>query len=927
MLISTDASIFEIEPKEVLYPINIGDLIRTVRDLLSKGQSFTMRAGGTSIGGQAIGSGFVIDISKHLTNIIYFSKEDKEIVVDPGVIQDDLNDYLKIHNLKFAPDTSTSNRAMIGGMIGNNSCGAYSTYYGTTREHVKSVEVLLSDGSLVTFGEVNESELKQKLLLKTLEGDIYRFVINTLEKNRLEILNAFPDKSLIRRNTGYAIDELIRKYRPFNPAGKLFNLTPLICGSEGTLGVVVSATLKLVNLPKHNSLIVAQFFSDKKALSAVKELMKFRPSAVEFIDKPTLDASKNNLEQSNNRAWIKRDPEAVLIVEFFSDSKDNLKHVIKSCQKWLKLKGAYDYSEVSKEDYKKIWNVRKAGLGLLMGKSGPKKALAVIEDAAIPLKHLYQYYKEVKKIMKFYDVHAVYYGHASVGLIHVRPELDLSLSIDREKMRNIALDVSKLVKKYKGSLSGEHGDGRIRAPYIKDQFGSVVYQHLVDLKNIFDPKYLLNPGVIIGNMPITKQLRPVTPLVNNIMTGFDWSGDLSFFSAVEKCNGAGVCRQSVGRGIMCPSYKATRDEKFSTRGRANLLRRALHSVNPSEELKNSELKEALDLCLSCKACKSECPASVDMSKLKSEYLYQTQSKGIFKDWHIKYFGHILKIGSLSPKLFNYIQNLPIVKKITKIQKNPPNLANNSLDAWWKENQKNNENVNSCSVWVVCDPYTQYYDVETGKDFLTFLQACNVNINVIFSMHSIRMMISYGLLDHAKNTASKVINDLNSVSEGDFVVGMEVSEVLAWRDDIKSLIGVKAPKMLLFEELVLKLNQCGNLPVMSELNSKVWVYKHCHQKALNNNSKLEQALSLIHGIEIDIINRGCCGMAGDFGYKFPEISKKIAQQSLDGVTTKIKNNDDLVATGVSCRQQFSNIFQNNAVHLAHIFVKTINNKKC
>ena len=707
MLISTDASIFEVEPKKVICPTDRDDLIKTIQELLLQNQHFTMRAGGTSISGQAIGSGVLVDISKYLTRIISFSEENKEVVVEPGVIQDDLNDYLKSHNLKFAPDTSTSNRAMIGGMIGNNSCGAYSIFYGTTREHVKSVEVVLSDGSLVEFKELNKVELNNKLRLQTLEGDIYRFVISLLSKNKRQILDAFPDKSLIRRNTGYALDELIRKYLSSSSDIDKFSLVPIICGSEGTLGVIVNATLNLVNLPKYKGLVVAHFSSDRESLNLVEKLLDFQPSAVEYIDKPTLDASKNNVLQKKNRTWISKDPQSVLIIEFFSNTKKELNNKVADCKQWLLFNHAYHVSIVSSKDHSKVWEIRKAGLGLLMGRVGAKKAIAIIEEVAVPLKYLYSYYQDIKSLMFFYSVEAIYYGHASVGLIHVRPLLNLSDYVDRDKAKNISSKVSKIVKKYKGSLSGEHGDGRVRAPYLQEQFGEKVYQYLVDLKNTFDPNNLLNPGSIILDTKQVAKLREVgTPKIE-VTTKLDWSQDISFADSAEKCNGAGVCRKS-NNGVMCPSYRATREENLSTRGRANLLRKALYSNNPIQELKGDEIKEALDLCLSCKACKTECPANVDMSKLKSEYLYQTQSKNLFQNWHIKYFGSILRTGSRFPKLFNYIQNSSLARRLTRIQKPLPNYSNETLDIWWRKN--NNNDNNAITISVICDPYTQYYDV-------------------------------------------------------------------------------------------------------------------------------------------------------------------------------------------------------------------------
>ena len=920
MLITTDASIFEIEPKEVIYPNNRNDLIHSIRTLLREKQIFTMRAGGTSIGGQAIGKGVLVDISKYLTNIIDFRENKKEIVVEPGVIQDDLNFFLKPYNLKFAPDTSTSNRAMIGGMIGNNSCGSYSVFYGTTRDHVKSVEVLLSDGSLVEFKELTEKELSHKLSLQSLEGNIYRFVVNLLSSNQQTILEAFPDKSLIRRNTGYALDELLRKYQPFNPNGKNFNLAPLICGSEGTLGVVVSAKLRLVSLPKCRELLVAHFDSDEQSLGLIERLLKFNPSAIEYIDKPTLDASKNNTEQQKNRAWIDGNPESVLIIEFFADTSKEVNSIVAECQTMLLLNGAYNAKLINQNDRNKVWEVRKAGLGLLMGKVGPKKAVAIIEDAAVPVKNLYSYCQEVRSLMQSYGINAVYYGHASVGLIHIRPELNLSNTQDQRKMYGIAKDISKIVKKYHGSLSGEHGDGRIRSPFLKEQFGEVVYKYFVDLKHIFDPNNLFNPDVILSDKSILKNLRPVVSQ-QGLSTAFDWKDDLSFYYAAEKCNGAGVCRKTTG-GIMCPSYRATRSEEFSTRGRANLLRKALSSENPIKSLKSGELKKALSLCLSCKACKNECPANVDMARLKSEYLFQITGIGSYiRSWHIKNLGNILKIGSKVPGVFNFLQSSYLGMKLIGFERQPPLLKKESLSAWWNESKPKKRN-HVTTVWVIVDIFTQYYDINIGKDVLNFLKMCNVNINVIFPRNSIVAMISHGFLNEARNTLKLLHSQLGNVTKNDLIVGIEPSEVLVWRDEAKSLVTDKLPNVLLFEELLLKLKQLGVLPKFNALNSKVWVYEHCHQKSLTETCNLTKSLGLIPKLKIEVINGGCCGMAGEFGYKHLKVSESIAHNSLNNYMEKIQDQDILIVTGSSCRKQILDVFKTRSIHLPRLFIESI-----
>jgi len=922
MLITTDASIYEIEPKSVIYPVSCDDFVVVVKKLISDEQSFTLRAGGTSIGGQAIGSGVLVDVSKHLTNIVSFSPAKKEVLVEPGVIQDDLNDFLKSSNLKFAPDTSTSNRAMIGGMIGNNSCGSYSVFYGTTRDHVKSVEVILSDGSLVVFKEVTELELKRKTSLHTLEGEIYRFVIELLTDNHKEILEEFPDESLIRRNTGYAIDVLLREYQPFNANGKKFNLAPLICGSEGTLGVIVRATLGLVELPHCKGLLVAHFSSDHAALSLVDKLLQQAPSAVEYMDKPTLEASRGNIQQAENRSWINGSPEAVLIIEFLSDTHKELDSNLMNCQSWLLLHKSYHVEVIDVEEHYKVWEIRKAGLGLLMGKVGARKAVAVIEDAAVPLKYLYAYYKHMKDYMYSCGVNAVYYGHASVGLIHIRPELNLENSSDRIKMIDIAKESSKIVKKYKGSLSGEHGDGRIRAAFLKEQFGEHVYQYLVDLKKTFDPNNLLNPGVVISDQDTLTNVRNFDQPVNDWQSGFNWNRDISFFYAAEKCSGAGVCRKSAGRGVMCPSYKATRDEKFSTRGRANLLRRALHSENPKKELNNDELKEALDLCLGCKACKKECPASVDMARLKSEYLYQTQrNQDQFELWYIKNLGRILRLGSHFPAVFNFFQNNTVVMKTAGIHRKMPILQKDTLTSWWYKNKKF-KNTHNTTIWVLNDIFTEYYDADMGKELLLFLEACNVNIRLVPYKRSIVAMISKGLLVESKEELEDIRTALEMVSENDFIVGIEPSEAIVWRDEARDLIQGSLPEVMLFEELLLKLKSRNLLPKLNTLSSKVWLYTHCHQKALTNNNNLKHALELIPGINLEIIEAGCCGMAGDFGYKHPKISEVIGHQSLDKSMNKIHENDILISTGFSCRKQFLDVYSQKAKQLHQLFYRAM-----
>ncbi|PLA75521.1 FAD-binding oxidoreductase [Hydrogenovibrio sp. SC-1] len=924
-MISTDASVYEIFPADFIYPKDTAMLQARVQAALASKQPITMRAGGTSLGGQAIGSGLLVDISKHLTKILDYRPELKEVDVEPGVIQDDLNDFVKQDHLRFAPDTSTSNRAMIGGMIGNNSCGSYSIYYGTTRDHVKSVEVILADGNLVKFEDLAADELHQKLSLQTLEGTIYRTVIEMLEAHGQAIVDAFPDPSIVRRTTGYALDVLYRDYQPFNPDGKPFNLTPLICGSEGTLGVITKATLRLVDLPKHRQLFCAHFDSIYTAMQVVPRYLQFKPAAIELIDKATLDGTKNNAEQTQNRFWVQQDPEAVLVVELFDEDANQLQQRLKNDQAWMLLQGAYACPIIEPQDSSKVWNLRKAGLGLLMGKPTRDKAVAVIEDAAVPVADLPAFYQDTQALMAELDIGCVYYGHASVGLIHVRPEMDLATDKGKQLFQIVAERSAALVKKYRGAISGEHGDGRIRAPFIRQQLGDAVYQHLVTLKQTFDPQNLFNPGVIIGDAPITDNLRANRQPQQLLSPGYNWQKDLSLMDAVEKCNGAGACRKSPGNGVMCPSYQATREEHYSTRGRSNLLRHALTEPNPLAALKQQELQDALSLCLGCKACKSECPASVDMARLKSEVLYQVDAFSLSR-LSIKFYGAIMKLGALMPSLYNGIQNLGLIKRLMGVdsRRTLPKLANQSAGKWLASQPKPNSvsPSNQKTVWLLLDLYVQYQEPNIAQAAIQSLQALGLKVEPVLLTSSPRALLSQGLLSEAKTALSDIQKQLHNVTETDFVVGIEPSDTLVWRDEACDLVtendqAWSFSSVLLFEELILQLNQTQSLD-FQPLRKTAWLHVHCHQKSLAKPAEVVKALQLIPELRVNTIQSGCCGMSGEFGYKNYDVSHKIASQTLLPTLEKADKEDLVIATGTSCRHQIEDFAEKQGLHPAEIF---------
>ena len=950
----TDASIFEFPVTELSSwetPESLEDLVSSVRRALRDERPITMRAGGTSLGGQAIGQGVILDVSKYLTHVLDYRPEQREVVVEPGVIQEDLNRLVSADGLRFAPDTSTANRAMIGGMIGNNSCGAYSVFYGTTREHIKSAEVILADGSETVFEPLNPQQLHEKLSLPSLEGEIYRTVISLLEQHGEVIVEAFPDPSIIRRNTGYALDVLYREHQPFNPEGKPFSLVPLLCGSEGTLAIVKRATLNLVPLPKFRQLLCPHFDSVFAALSVVPDALSFHPAAIELIDKATLDGTKHNREQQQNRFWIEGDPEAVLVVELFADSQAELDERVQAMQTWFSEQGAITCPVIPTDALAKVWAVRKAGLGLLMGKPSRKKAVAVVEDGAVPVAALPQFFAEVQALMQDLQVGCVYYGHASVGLIHVRPELDLADQNDRQKMVQIARRYAHLIKKYRGAISGEHGDGRIRASFLPELLGEEVYGVLQQLKQAFDPKGLLNPGVIIGKMPINSYLRAYRRPVDNfeelVSPAFDWSADLSLMDAVEKCNGAGACRKSTG--VMCPSYQATREEAFSTRGRSNLLRYALTEPDPRQALKDDELQAALDLCLGCKGCKTECPASVDMARLKSEVLYQVKQafpRFSLQDWAVAKYGRLMQWGSRWPAVFNFVQNLAVVKSLLQVdERRPlPKLAKQSAQAVWAAQSQ--EKPQTVELLVLVDLYSNYQEPEVALSTFDVLQKLGVRFQPIFMVDSPRALISQGLLKEAKAALMRLAKQVDTVveqtGESVQVLGLEPSEISVWMDELPDLfpeiknsvnkskksqnsqsclpfsfsgLGILT-KIQPFEDFLLQFSSKNPAFTWPQID-EAWLHVHCHQKALMSPKQTESALKLV-AKSVKVIESGCCGMSGAFGYQHYAVSKKIAEQAVLPAVAEMPESAVLVATGTSCRHQVADLSKHSALHLTQVF---------
>ncbi len=938
-LYATDASIYQELPNAIFLPKNKLDCVSIIKQIAVQKTSLIPRAGGTSIAGQCVGNGTVVDVSRYMVNIIDdlegIIPKNNLIRVQPGVILDDLNDAIKPFDLKFAIDISTSNRCMIAGMVGNNAAGSHSIIYGTTRDHIQELEMILSDGSTIVAEPLNTKELENKKKLQTLEGKIYRTLYQIIDENYELILKQYPKADIIRRNTGYPLDYLANM-KPWTPTGKAFNLAPFMSGTEGTLAFITQTQLKLVSIPKHRILVCIHFYNITDAMSSVSTILKDGPAAIELMDRRTLDLSKDNIEQDRNRFWIKGDPGAVLVSEFFSETLIEVQEKAQQLISHLKvINSAYNYSIIDQVDINKVWSVRKAGLGLLMGIKSKQKPVAVIEDSAVSIIDLPDYMNDVQSLMKRYKVKCVYYGHVSVGLVHLRPELDLGDKNHREIFVKIAQDIADLIKKYHGSLSGEHGDGRVCGPFLQQMLGDEIYKLHQQIKKTFDPDNIFNPGKILAYKPIDINLRVETPPFEPQKTGFNWTKDLGLDGALRKCNGTSTCRKSPGRGIMCPSYHASKNEQFSTRGRANLMRFAFSSNNLHQELQDKGLNKAMKFCLSCKACQSECPSNVDMARLKAEYLYQQyQHNGIpIRIRLISLYPAYLKIASKFSISANMLQHTPLFRKmIGGSQRLLPEISKQNLSQWWNKKEKFNSGK---PVILLIDIFTHYLEPEIVISAIQVLEATGHKVNPLFMKTSPRQLISNGLLTDAKKALQALISQLSHFSEQS-ILGIEPSEFLTLKDEATDLLHgedttqlkILSAQSQLFDEYLLQYFQENPQQYerfaqqTQKSHCTVQIHTHCHQKSLQNQQSTEQLLKLMPNVHVNEMNTGCCGMAGQFGYENPEFSRKVAETSLLPALKIIDRKDIVIASGTSCRNQINDLDNRKALHVVQFIANRL-----
>ncbi|REL24805.1 FAD-binding oxidoreductase [Rhodohalobacter sp. SW132] len=940
-LYATDASIYEELPSGVAFPSSVDEIRQLVKEAAKRNFSITARSAGTSLAGQTTGEGIIMDSSRHMTGILEIDPKRQVAHVQPGVIRDTLNREAAKYKLQFGPDTATTNRCMIGGMIGNNSCGSFSIKHRSTREHILEIEAVLSDGSTALFKQLSDQELEEKLNLQTFEGSIYRQILQLLKKHKDEILDHYPHPEIIRRNTGYALDRMC-EMSPLTPGGRPFNMAELLCGSEGTLAMTASAKLNLVDLPACRSLVIPQFSSLREAMKAAVEIVKWQPAAVELVDDIILDATKGNIEQNKNRFFLKGDPKCILIVQFEGENQDELEaHSAKLAERLRELNFGYAHPYLSDEDeIRRVWDLRKAGLGLIMGLGNENPSPSFVEDTAVRVEDLPDYVDDFQAMLDRHNSSCVFYAHASVGELHLRPVVNTKTPEGLETMKQMAAEVADIVKKYRGSLSGEHGDGRARAPYIETVLGSEMMPLLRRVKEIWDPNYLFNPGKILDPKPIDTDLR-FSPDYNPpaVPTMFKWRKAGGFGNAIELCNGAGVCRKlAQSGGTMCPSYHATREEKDNTRGRANLFRQ-LFSGKQMDAFESEELKDALSLCLSCKACKSECPANVDMAKMKAEFTHGWHKKNGISSAE-RFFGQpekLYPLASFTASVTNFINKQKPTKwlfeKLFNIHpsRNVPEFASQTFQSWYRKNRSDFSHPGAKQVLLQVDIFTNYHEPEIAIAALKVLHSLGYDVLVPFIRPSGRPQISKGLLDEASKICHENINHYYPFAERDIpIVGLEPSEILTLRDEYTDLCREedldKAKKIadhtFLWEEfLATELATSDALDVGK--GRKVYIHGHCHTKALVGNHPLIQSFRQL-GFDPIELKTGCCGMAGSFGYEKDkyEVSMQVGEQVLFPALRELNSEANICAPGFSCRHQISDGVGKKAAHPAVVVAKAM-----
>jgi FAD/FMN-containing dehydrogenase/Fe-S oxidoreductase len=933
MAYATDASIYQEKPLAVTLPRDTADIKLLVDFARTNKLTLIPRAAGTSLAGQVVGNGIVVDISKHFNQIIEINAAERWVKVQPGFIRDDLNQFLKPYGLMFGPETSTANRAMIGGMVGNNSCGLHSIVWGSVRDYLLEAKVILSDGAEVVFGELSDTG---NASYNKIKHDIFSLLSD--KENQEIIGRSFPKVSVVRRNTGYALDSLLAM-QPFNPHGTPFNLCSLLAGSEGTLAFITEVKLNLIELPpKSIAMVCVHTASVDEALRANLIALKFKPHASELVDKYICDFTIGHPEYGKNRHFIVGDPAAILMVEFMASDLQAARSIADELVVSLIAAGlGYAYPILTNQDTASAWDIRKAGLGLLRNLKGNAQPVNLIEDCAVAPDDLPYYIADLERLLASHQIKASYYAHAGAGELHVEPIIDLKSVGGLQTFRKLLSDTVQLVKKYNGSLSGEHGDGRLRGEFIPEMMGQQAYELFKQVKKIFDPQGIFNQGKIVATPPMDTHLRvKVGQPKANLKTIFSFTETDGMLAMAEKCSGSGDCRKSaIAGGVMCPSYMATRQEKDTTRARANVLRQFLSNEHDGQPLNHPEIKDVLDLCISCKGCKTECPSGVDVAKMKAEFQqqYYDHNGTPFRAKLIAEFSKQMKLAAIAPGIFNFIFKTPVLRKtINNLvgfhpDRSMPLLASSTLQNWY--NSHNGIKSNK-QVYLFCDEFTNYNDVEIGKKAVLLLEALGYQVIIPKHIESGRTYLSKGFLRKAKQIANDNIKLLSGLITKEIpLIGIEPSAILTIRDEYKDLAEpeIKAEAIKLasntytIEEFLANEFKRGKVDsaLFTTETKAVKIHGHCYQKSLSSQTYLQTVLSIPQNYSTSLIPSGCCGMAGSFGYEKEhyEVSQQIGELVLFPAVRNAAHDTLIAASGTSCRHQIKDGTGKKSLHPVEI----------
>ena len=975
LLYATDASVYQEKPLAVALPKTVADIQQLVRFARRYGTSLIPRAAGTSLAGQVVGSGIVVDISKYFGQILELNVEERWVRVHPGVIRDDLNAFLKPHGLMFGPETSTASRAMIGGMIGNNSCGLHSIVWGTTRDHLLEVKAILSDGSETTFSALRSDAFRAKCEgqngTSPLEQQIYQHldsIVNSSENQQI-IRNSFPKPTITRRNTGYALDALLPSPSGRGAGGEGVNVCRLIAGSEGTLCFVTEAKLSLLPLPpKASALVCAHFQTIRQSLEANLVALEHACHASELVDDYILQLTKTNIEQARNRVFVLGDPKAILMVEFFDDTEAAVEaRALRFIQDLQAKELGYAYPVLHGIDAQKAWNLRKAGLSIMYNIPGDDKPVNLIEDCAVDVRDLPDYIDELERMAaEKYGLTLEYSAHAGAGELHVLPLINLKSTEGRQKFRSLLADTAALVKKYGGSLSGEHGDGRLRGEFIPFMIGEEAFRLVQDVKRTWDPQNIFNPGKIVDTPPMNEFLRyEADRPAPEIETIFDFSAEQGLLNLAEKCSGSGDCRKThVTGGTMCPSYMATRRERDTTRARANILRQFLtHSEKPNR-FDHEEIKEVMDLCLSCKGCKSECPSSVDIARMKAEFLqHYYDANGVpLRSRMVGGFTKLMGLASMAPWAYNAIYETPALRRIANQlagfhpDRTMPHLAPTTLRQWAgkrggalrrdgrdssdRREQRTTPAIPAtpatlARVYLFCDEFTNYNDVEVGQKAVLLLEKLGYEVVIPEHAESGRTYLSKGLVRDAQKLAVRNVRALKDVvSDETPLIGLEPSALLTFRDEYPDLVPADlkadarhlAKNALLLDEFIAREIDAKRISKNAFTTEKrlIKLHGHCHQKALSSLVATKKMLSLPENYSVQLIPSGCCGMAGSFGYEAEhyELSMQVGELVLFPTVRQQPDDVIIAAPGTSCRHQIKDGTGRVAKHPAEILFEAL-----